>query len=51
MNGFSHLFDTVLEGYIFGQVYKKKKKAMQVGVVVVASIIFAVVAYAGIVFY
>ena len=50
MNGFSHLFDTVLEGYIFGQVYKKKKKAMQVGVVVVASIIFAVVAYAGIVF-
>ena len=49
MNGFSHLFDTLLEGYIFGQVYKKKKKIMQIGVVVLASIIFAVIAYAGII--
>ncbi|MFW5790762.1 MAG: RnfABCDGE type electron transport complex subunit D, partial [Bacillota bacterium] len=49
MNGFSHLFDTLLEGYIFGQVYKKKKKIMQAGVVVIASIVFAVIAYTGIV--
>ncbi|MFN2363866.1 MAG: RnfABCDGE type electron transport complex subunit D, partial [Halarsenatibacteraceae bacterium] len=49
MNGFSHLFDTLLEGYIFGQVYKKKKKIKQAGALVIASIIFVVIAYTGIV--
>ena len=49
MNGFSHLFDTVLEGYIFGQIETKKRNLMRAGVVVIASIIFVVIAFAGII--
>ena len=47
MNGFAHLFDTLLEGYKFGQIGLKKKRITQVGVVVLATVIFALFAYGG----
>ena len=47
MNGFSHLFDTLFEGYIFGQIHMKKRRIMQVGVVLLSTLIFAAVAFGG----
>ena len=47
MNGFAHLFDTLLEGYKFGQIGLKKKRITQVGVVVLATVIFSLIAYGG----
>ena len=47
MNGFSHLFDTLFEGYIFGQIHIKKRRIMQVGVVLLSTFIFAAIAFGG----
>ncbi|MGM0421233.1 MAG: RnfABCDGE type electron transport complex subunit D, partial [Bacillota bacterium] len=48
MNGFSHLLDTLLEGYIFGEIKLKEKRALQLGSVLLATVIFAIIAYGGI---
>ncbi len=47
MNGFSHLFDTLFEGYIFGQIHLKKRRIMQAGVIVFSTILFAAIAFGG----
>ncbi len=45
MNGFSHLFDTLFEGYIFGQIHLKKRRVMQVGVIILSTVLFAAIAF------
>ncbi len=47
MNGFSHLFDTLFEGYIFGQIHLKKRRVMQAGVIILSTILFAAIAFGG----
>ncbi|SDL63372.1 RnfABCDGE type electron transport complex subunit D, partial [Halarsenatibacter silvermanii] len=45
MNGFSHLFDTLFEGYIFGQIHLKKKRIMQAGVIALSTVLFVAIAF------